>query len=230
MWFRVVLGCCLCAFAYQAFASEQYTDEQYAAVRKGMFVGLEFGYLLTHYSGDLDRYASSTGNQSAQGSEFAFRGSLGYNYNKIYGLSIGMMHYQDRADGSSGTFTRQSKLNLTILDAVALFHLKLNDERSWVATPKVGLALERGKLQYTYVDSTGTTPPPWPGSSQNDNTDVKTTIVPTVGIEFAHSMNKHFAMTFGYEYFFGDYAVFGDPYKTPMSSIHYFSVGGIYKF
>lgn len=204
--------------------------QQAAMARNGLYVGLSFGYLLTDYDTALNRYANSAGNRDAAGSTYAFGGKLGYNFTKVYGVQLEGFNYQDSADGSSNNITRKASMDLDVADIAAVFHLKLNDSRSWIATPKVGLAYESAKLNYQYIDSAGNTQPPWEGSTTTNDNKRESFIVPTVGIEFDHSFDSHWIMAFGYQYFFEAGKRFDDPYKTTLSSIHYFSVGGIYKF
>lgn len=205
-----------------------YADQPFAMIRNGYYIGMQFGYLDAHYSDTLDRYSASTGNDDAEGSAFAFHGIAGYNFNEIYGVELGVMQYQDSSDGSTTNTIRKASIDVLIVDVLATFHLKLNDSRSWVGTPKFGFALEQGSLMYQY-NSFFHLSPPWGGGNVNETQD-KFAVMPTAGVTFDHSFDSHIVMSFGYQYYFGGFATYNDPYHTDVSSIDYFSVGGTYKF
>ena len=218
------LYCCLCI---ASICSTSIAAPQYAMASKGLFGQVELGYLMTSYADGINRYANSSGNQGASDSNFPLKGSIGYNLNKIYAVELGVSQYKTSATNNAYVGQRSGDLNLTLYDALILFHLKVNDSSSWVATPKFGIAYENGRLDYGQYNTD--TPPPWGGEANQQNSKIKRFYTPVAGVEFDHSYNQNMAMSFGYQYLFQANTNYGDPYKTIGHSVHYFSVGVIFK-
>ena len=196
------------------------------AIPHGAYVGLQFGYLDTDYGSDLELYAPGRLAVTPDGSYFLFRPEIGYNFNELFGLELGFLGFNDRAQSAGTNPVQQASIKLSSFDFLALIHLKLNDSRTWVGTPKIGFSYLMANLDYEYTSSSGGQAP-WGGSSGSSSEKI---LVPTIGVEFAHSYNEHWAMTFAYQYYYAKYSSFDDPYFTPLSTLDYFSVGAIYKF
>lgn len=200
-----------------------------SGIRPGPFLGLQFGYLYTDFGSDLDMYAPGRQSTAPDGTYFTFRPAVGYNFTKMFGIELGGMHFTDDAQSKGSDPIQQASLKVTNIDLLALIHLPLDKSGDWVGTPKVGFSIMSASLQYQFTSASGNGSP-WDGKSNINETVKKTIFVPSVGVEFEHSYNRHWIMTFAYQYYYAKYTKFKDPYFTPVSTLGLFSTGVIYKF
>jgi hypothetical protein len=201
-----------------------------SAISPGPYLGFQFGYVDTDFADELSMYTPGKQSTTPDGSYFLFRPEIGYNFTPSLGVELGGLHIHDSAEShraSSSDPVQKASITLTDVDLLALIHLPLTEDRSWVSTPKLGVAFINADLHYQYTDGNGAEPP-WGAPASGDSK--KRLFVPVAGIEFEHSYNKHWVMTFAYQYYYGKYAKFDDPYFTRMSTLDFFSVGTIYKF
>ncbi len=138
------------------------------------------------------------------------------------------MFFSDKGQSQAVDPLESAEVNVSTINVLALIHLKLDDSLSWVATIKPGFAVMLAQFAYQFKATSSQ--PPWGDRAPSQATLNKTVLVPTIGISFQHSYNKHWAMNFTYQYYYADYAKFKDPYQTPVSSLAYLNVGGSYTF
>jgi hypothetical protein len=198
-----------------------------AAVRHGIYAGIQFGYLDNDYGDDINLYVPGEQEVTPEGSRFAFTASVGYNYNQWFGEEIGGLFFSDKGQSQATDPSESAHAQVTAVNVLALIHLKLDDSLSWVGTIKPGFAVMFAHFGYDFSSSSQS--PPWQNAPNQANFD-KTVLVPTIGISFQHSYNKHWAMNFSYQYYYADYAKFNDPYQTPVSSLAYLNLGWSYTF
>lgn len=227
------LASLLCLSATSMFAgsavSPNEKPNQQTAVRVGPYVGLQFGYLYTDFGNDLSLYAPGKQITAPEGTYFTFRPEIGYNFTKMFGIELGGMQFSDSAQSAMTDPIQKSHLNVTNIDLLAVIHLPLDRSGNWVGTPKIGLSIMSASLQYQFTSPDGNGSP-WNGGSNINETSTKTLLVPTIGLEFDHSYNRHWIMSFSYQYYYSKYSKFNDPYFTPVSTLGLFSTGVIYKF
>jgi hypothetical protein len=138
------------------------------------------------------------------------------------------LFFSDKGQSQAVDPLESAEVNVSTINVLALIHLKLDDSLSWVATIKPGFAVMLAQFAYQFKATSSQ--PPWGDRAPSQATLNKTVLVPTIGISFQHSYNKHWAMNFTYQYYYADYAKFKDPYQTPVSSLAYLNVGVIYTF
>lgn len=226
--YQTILVIALFCNAFCTHATATPTSQQ-KANREGSYVGFQFGYLFSDYESDLDMYAPGRQSNAPQGSYFLFRPVLGYNFTNLLGAELGLIQFSDSAQSSTTDPIQKSSINITNVDLLALFHLPLDHSGDWVGTPKIGLSVMSASLNYQFY-SPSNNPSPWDGQSNINQTSKKTILVPVAGLEFEHSYNQHWIMTFAYQYYFAKYTNFNDVYQIPVSTLGYFSTGMIYKF
>jgi hypothetical protein len=202
--------------------------QEQAAVRHGFYAGAQFGYLDNDYGDNISLYVPSAKEVTPQGSRFAFTANAGYNYNRWFGGELGGLFFSDGGQSQASDPLESASVRVDTVNMLGLIHLKLDDSYAWVATIKPGIALMFAQFDYRFQSSRHN--PPWGTRVAAKANLKKTVLVPTIGISFQHSYNRHWAMNFSYQYYYADYATFNDPYKTPVSSLAYMNVGGSYSF
>lgn len=207
----------------------QSNHKQQTAVRKGAYIGIQFGYLYTDYGSDLDMYTPGIQSTVPDGTYFSFRPEIGYNFTKMLGLELGGMKITDSGQSTTKDPVQKASLSVSNIDLLAVIHLPLDKSGDWVATPKVGFSIMSASLNYHFSSTKGKHSP-WGGGTSVDETSKKTLLAPSVGLEFEHSYNRHWIMTFSYQYYYSDYTNFKDPYFIPVSTLGLFSTGIMYKF
>jgi hypothetical protein len=201
------------------------------AITPGFYTGFQFGYLSTDYATDLELYTPGQLQTTPQGSYFIFRPEFGYNFTSLLGVEVGVQSFSDESTSSKyESIYQYANIELTNIDVLALIHLKLTDDGTWMGTPKVGLSYMSATMNYQFFGPSGTSAPWTNNNNAASGSTSMNVLMPTIGVEFEHSYNAHWVMTFAYQYYYGKYTHFNDPYLTPVSTLSYFSTGVLYKF